>query len=272
MMTPEQRYLFDVTGYLHLKNVIRDEELKAAQEAADTYINTSPEELPPDFDSSGKHLPNGFAFSRALEALAMHPASWPIIKELTDNKPQLARGTMIADRIGVPEGGDALRLHSAREDFGRDRNCFENRNGKIYCDDFVVFPYLTDVYPGDGGLLVVPGSHKAEFDRPEHIFNNGTIDDEDAIPPGVENITPKAGDIVIISELLTHGALPWKPKDRYRCFLVLRYRPQDRGESRVPEEVRKRLAPETLELVSQADINHVKEIVKQDVVRLTQGD
>ncbi len=198
MMTPEQRYLFDVTGYLHLENAIQGEELKAAQVAADTYINTPTEELPDGFDSSGKHLPNGFAFSRALEALALHPASWQIIRELTDNKPQLARGTMIADRIGVPEGGDALRLHCAREDYGRDRNCFENRNGTIYCDDFVVFPYLTDVYPGDGGLLIVPGSHKAEYDRPKHIFNNGTIDDVDNIPLGVENITPKAGDILII--------------------------------------------------------------------------
>lgn len=269
MMTSEQRYLFDVTGYLHLENAIQGEELKAAQEAADTYINTPTEELPSGFDSSGKHLPNGFAFSRDLEALTLHPASWQIIKELTDNKPQLARGTMIADRIGVPEGGDALRLHCAREDYGRDRNCFENRNGRIYCDDFVVFPYLTDVHAGDGGLLIVPGSHKAEFDRPEHIFNNGTIDDVDNIPPGVENITPKAGDILIISELLTHGALPWIPKDRYRCFLVLRYRPQDRGESRVPPEVRERLAPETLELISRADTTHTKEIVKKDVVRLS---
>ena len=269
MMTPEQRYLFDVTGYLHLKNVICGEELKAAQEAADTYINASPDELPSGFDSSGKHLPNGFAFSRALEALTMHPASWPVIKELTDNKPQLFRGTMIADRAGMSESEEALRLHCAREDYGRDRNCFENRNGKIYCDDFVVFPYLTDVHPGDGGLLVIPGSHKAEYDRPEHIFNNGTIDDVDNIPQGVENITPKAGDIVIISELLTHGALPWKPKDRYRCILTLRYRPQDRGESRVPEELRERLAPETLELISRADHTHTKEIVKKDVVRLT---
>ena len=84
------------------------------------------------------------------------------------------------------------------------------------------------------------------------------------------NITPKAGDILIISELLTHGALPWKPKDRNRCFLVLRYRPQDRGESRIPEELRGRLAPETQELIAHVDQSHIKEIVKQDVVRLTE--
>jgi len=269
MMTPEQRYLFDVMGYLHLKNVIKGEELRAAQEAADSYINANPQELPTGFDSSGKHLPNGFAFAKPLEALTLHPASWLIIKELTDNKPQLARGTMIADRLGVPEGGEALRLHCAREDYGRDRNCFENRNGKIYCDDFVVFPYLTDVQPGDGGLLVIPGSHKAEFDRPPTLFNNGTPDDVIDIPEGVINITPSAGDIVIISELLSHGALPWIPKDRYRCILTLRYRPQNRGESRVSAEIRERLSPETIELISHADLSHTKDIVKHDVITLT---
>ena len=35
------------------------------------------------------------------------------------------------------------------------------------------------------------------FDRPEHLFNNGKIEDADDIPEGVVNITPKAGDFVI---------------------------------------------------------------------------
>ena len=73
MMTPEQRYLFDVTGYLHLKNALTDEELKTAQAAANEYINTPPEELPPGFDSSEKNLPNGFAFAKPLRGT--HTAS-----------------------------------------------------------------------------------------------------------------------------------------------------------------------------------------------------
>ena len=41
------------------------------------------------------------------------------------------------------------------------------------------------------------------------FYAEGKITDE--IPAGVVNITPKAGDIVIISEALTHGTLTWKP-------------------------------------------------------------
>jgi ectoine hydroxylase-related dioxygenase (phytanoyl-CoA dioxygenase family) len=268
-MTPKQRYQFDVTGYLHLENVLSAEELAAAREAAFRYINTPTEELPPGFRSNGKGFENGFAFDKALEALTVHPATWPIIKELTNNKPQLMRGTMMADRAGVSESEAPLYLHCAREDFGWESTRYLVKDDRIFCNDFVIFPYLTDVYPGDGGLLVVPGSHKAEFPRPETLFNHGVVEDKDSLPPGVVNITPKAGDMVIISELLTHGALPWKPKDRYRCFLVLRYGPQYRGESRVSQEVRARLSPETLELIAREHYTHTKEIIKMDVITLT---
>lgn len=268
-MTPKQRYQFDVTGYLHLENVLSPEELAAAQEAAFRYINTPPDELPPGFGFNGKAFENGFAFDKALEALTMHPVTWPIIKELTNNKPQFMRGTMMSDRAGVSESEAPLHLHCAREDFGWESTRYVVKDNRIFCNDFVIFPYLTDVHPGDGGLLVVPGSHKAEFPRPETLFNHGVAEDSDNLPPGVVNITPKAGDMVIISELLTHGALPWKPKDRHRCFLVLRYGSQYQGESRVSQEVRARLSPETLELIAQAHYTHRKEIINTDVITLS---
>ncbi len=44
-MTPEQRYLFDTVGYFSLKNALSSEELQRAQEAADRYINTPPDDL-----------------------------------------------------------------------------------------------------------------------------------------------------------------------------------------------------------------------------------
>ena len=47
-MTPEQRYQFNTIGYIHLRDVLNPEELRRAQEAADRYINTPPEDLPVD--------------------------------------------------------------------------------------------------------------------------------------------------------------------------------------------------------------------------------
>ena len=39
MMTEEQRYLFDLCGYLHLSNALTPEDLDAASQAAGRYID-----------------------------------------------------------------------------------------------------------------------------------------------------------------------------------------------------------------------------------------
>ncbi|MDP6506440.1 MAG: phytanoyl-CoA dioxygenase family protein, partial [Planctomycetota bacterium] len=172
-MTSEQRYLFDLNGYLHLKNVLSEDELHLAREAACRYINTPPEDLPKGFEVDGNRYVNGFAFDKALECLVFHPKTWPIILEFTDRRPRLSGGTL---QVSMADNDHhAFRLHCAREDTGPESSHYEARNDRIFCDNFAAFHYLTDVHPGDGGLVVIPGSHKSEFDRPLNFFNNGTM-------------------------------------------------------------------------------------------------
>ena len=78
-MTPEQRYLFDVTGYLHLQNVLSGKELQKAQDAAERYIQTPPEQWPSGFGADLERedftpYRHGFAFDKALECLCFHSA------------------------------------------------------------------------------------------------------------------------------------------------------------------------------------------------------
>ena len=258
-MTPEQRYFFDIAGYLHLENALGEEELRKAREAADRYMNTPPDQLPPGFEIDGWRHTHGFAFDKALEALAMHPSFWPIIRELTYDRPRLGNGTLIVDR----RRDSNSRLHCAREGYGWPSTRYGVRDGRIFCDDLVVFPYLDDVNPGDDGLVVVPGSHKAEFERPEQLYYDGLVTTE--VPDGVVNVTPRAGDVVIISELLTHGTMPWQPEDRVRRALVLRFKTQNTGTLDFPPEVLERLSPRTRDLVEPASFNTVKEIVKEQL-------
>ena len=56
MMTPDQRYFFDLTGYLHLRDVLSPAELAPAQAAADHYISMPPAEWPPEFGAD-PHTP-----------------------------------------------------------------------------------------------------------------------------------------------------------------------------------------------------------------------
>ena len=70
MMTPEQRYMFDITGYLHLKNVLTDEHLHRCQKSIEQYISTPQEDLPSDFGTkNGKIFDHAFAFDKSLESL-----------------------------------------------------------------------------------------------------------------------------------------------------------------------------------------------------------
>ena len=99
-------------------------------------------------------------------------------------------------------------------------------------------------------------------------YKDGTYNDDynsTEVPEGVANFNPKAGDVVVISELVVHGALSWQPKDRQRRFLTLRYCSQHIPASNpLPEGVKARLSPETLELIEVAPFQKIKSIVQQE--------
>lgn len=266
-MTPTQRYLFDLQGYLHIPDVLTPEQLASGRAAIDRYIATPDEQLPEGFARSadGKNYENGFAFDKALESLVMHPVLWPIIREFTHDKPAFSRGTLLVDTHEHPP----LKLHCAREDYGWQSTRYDTREGRIYCDDFVIFPYFDDVNRGDGGLIVIPGSHKAAFPRPASFCNDDALGTDAPLPHGIVNVTPKAGDVVIMTEMVAHGTLQWRPKDRMRRTLVLRYRPQFKGQPHaLPESIRAQLWPETLELMASAHYTETKAIVQSDTVPL----
>ena len=272
MMSPEQRYFFDLTGYLHLRNVLSEEELKPAQQAADRYISMPPEQWPPEFgtDLDRRDLTgyaHGFAFDKSLEVLTQHPAIWPILMELTDYRPRLNGGTLGYNR----HGHIFHRLHAGWRPSNRpDVRRYYVEDGKIRATDLVFFFYLTDVYPGDGGLIVLPGSHKAHFDRSPEMFYPGAVDNmdyvADTVPPGVHNPRFRAGDVFIMPEHLMHGALTWQPTDRDRRFLIVRYNVQHMvtGQRRpFPDAIRERLEPETIDLLELAPYYEYKDIVKE---------
>jgi len=189
------RYWLDLQGFVHLPQALSPSELASAQAAAQRLIDGGREgSLPPGWTApqgSGFYrdvrilpapspppppmvLPasvwraaQAFAWDRALERLCFHPASWPLILELTGGKPQLRRGTMIHDHATDNPAAGGL-MHSAREgpDFediiGKKSVHFSgsDEEGFLRCSNFLCFWNLDDVSPDDGGLLLVPGSHK----------------------------------------------------------------------------------------------------------------
>ena len=81
-MTPSQRYLFDLTGFLHIRGV-RGAELEAAQAAIEKLIATPRHEREAagfTHQADGNYPPeepivryeHAYAFDRVLERIAMH--------------------------------------------------------------------------------------------------------------------------------------------------------------------------------------------------------
>jgi len=128
-MTSEQRYFFDTTGYLHLSGALDSTELAAAQTAVQRYIDTPPEELPPGFAANGGGYAHGFAFDKVLETLALHPSIWPIVKELTADKPRFASGNL---RVNTCSDSEFGLLHCAREEWGPQTPRYHVSDGRIY--------------------------------------------------------------------------------------------------------------------------------------------
>ena len=186
-----------------MEGALSTEELAAASEAADRYCDAvfhGATPLPAGFEMMreehardegkfGGHLALAFAFDPALEKLAMHPRLWPIVCELTGGKPHLSGGgtrigTLIVDdamtEVGDPfdpehksrarQGGAGW--HSNRDGGGNSRYGLRE-DGTIHANNFVIFVYLDDVQPGDGGLLVIPGSHKSSFNNKSLLHDVG---------------------------------------------------------------------------------------------------
>ena len=119
-----------------------------------------------------------------------------------------------------------------------------------------------------------PGSHKAEFMRPPAMFGEYGLAARTAsretgssgggahphanqpLPAsyarlGLTQITMQPGDIMLLPEATTHLVMPWRPVDRRRQVLGLRYQMQHLGaEKEWPEAKLERCSANTRELLA----------------------
>ena len=249
-MTEDEKYLFDINGYIVVRDALPADDIARANAAIDRHTEDIRERVGDLSLSGGSEALRGSTgrgdldgaltwedpYGRPFRDMLVNPRVVPYLHEL------LGPGFRLDHNLGIltmRKGAEGHVLHGSSGP-GFDRHQYYIvREGRMHNGLTVAAYQLTDVNPGDGGLCVVPGSHKGNFPCPE-AMRHGT-----AYGEFVKQITCKAGDCVIFTEAVTHGTLPWTA-DHPRRTALFRYSPGNMAyvPHAWPEEMLALMSPE----------------------------
>jgi ectoine hydroxylase-related dioxygenase (phytanoyl-CoA dioxygenase family) len=216
MMTDEQRFLFDLQGYLVVPEVLDAAMVQRMRAAMDAHGVSPPEEKSDDY-RFGDFLRWSDDFRRLID----HPQIMPILVELLGPRFRLDHAYGMATRPkSEGQAAEKAVAHNLHHTAGMFHHgcCYVTHGSRIHNGLIVVSVALTDIAPGSGGFCCIPGSHKAIFLMPRHLFQ---IEEN----PLVRQVPQKAGDALIFTEALTHGTWPWADPRGGRRSVLLKYAP-----------------------------------------------
>lgn len=217
-MTPEEKFMFDLDGYLVIRDVLGRDEVDAlvevvkrefprnyTDEEADTHHGNHP---------GVRRAPRVSNWDAATQSLIDHPKVVPYLVELLGPRFRLDHDYGIFMTTGAKRGA----LHGGLSDLFH--HYYRYQDGVMQCGLSVVTFVLSDAGPGDGGFACVRGSHKSNFrtNLPEDVRKF------ERVPHYVVQPEVKAGDVIFFTEALAHGTLPWQALHE-RKVLLYKYGP-----------------------------------------------
>ena len=204
-MTDEERYEFDINGFIVVRNAIEPTALADMNAWLDTQ---------PDKDPAGRGkitTGNILTWGPLFRDLIDNPRVLPYLKTLMGDTLRLDHDYAIMSE----KGGSDLVLHGGGTPYDP-AQYYHAYHDRMYNGLTVASYALASIGPGQGGFCGIPGSHKASFPRPATI---------DLSSPLVRQVPMDAGDCVIFTEALTHGTLPWTAT-HHRRSLFFKYSPK----------------------------------------------
>lgn len=245
-------YLFDLRGFVILRNAINPELIAELNQSFDQFP-----ELPymgwwgnvqrlDNNGLAGVELQNIVEAGTPFEKLIDHPSWLSRLHRYCGEKGTYVDGLFIDECFAsVRRTGGFFPIHSGGQD-AVVRNQYRFTNGKFRCGQVNVLMALTDIGPGDGGTLVVPGSHKSSFvpDDVRAIYANR--ENYKTLPEGAVEVRLNAGDALMFVDALMHGATE-RTNSGERRVVIYRYGPswgRTRHGFEYSEELLARLTPE----------------------------
>lgn len=227
-MNDQEKYLFDLRGYIVVKNALTPEQVRDLSEVLEEQRKVPA----PKQKNKKRHIfgSDRTVFESEADAAWTSPSllEWggtyidlidlPTIAPYLETL--LGRGYRLDHDYLKIESADSkhmLYLHGGGQGAGGPRDivgptdggqCFYRyNNGKFYNGLVAVAFELSDVSPESGGFACVPGSHKMNFALPEDWRISKT---QDEVHECVDQVNANAGDAIIFTEACAHGTIPWE--------------------------------------------------------------
>lgn len=239
-MSHAQKYLFDLNGYLVIRGVHAKDEIEQANRAVDAHIDTlhertgnlrtsglygrESEALAGDGRTGRKDMGGMLGWKRPhcdpFRRMLCNPQLVPVLTELLGVGYRLDHSPLL---ITQELGAEGHTLHGgAITESGEPawplRYSFSH--GQMRNQLLTVCMQLSDAGPKDGGFCVVPGSHKSNFPIPPALADM-------ADPYLAEHVRQPAiapGDVLVFTEAVLHGTLPWTASHQRRA-VIYRFAP-----------------------------------------------
>ena len=221
MLTDTEKWLFDLHGFLVLKQAVSSEDVAEMVELCDTWDAMEDDDLPEPAhryrdDSTSPTTARTVCgpdyASGVFARLVLNREIMRVVLALTDNCPKhlnvcLTRNTVDNDDIPL-HGGFAGGIHNPA-------SMYQAANGRLFATFLNAAVSLVDV-PEESGFVCVPGSHKSEFAMPPDVNQNSPA-------PVVVSPSVGAGDVVLFTETLCHGGRRWTNAEEPRRTAFVRY-------------------------------------------------
>jgi len=223
-------YLFDLRGYLILRGALAPDQVQRLNEAFDTF---PPDLAPWDWwgnvqrsDSEGDNhkgfeLQNIVEAGPAFEELIDHPSWINYARTWAGEQDSYVEGLFIDECFAsVRRAGGYFDIHSGGY-HGALRGQYRYINGVFRCGQVNALMALTDIGPGDGGTMVIPGSHKSNLPHPVQPAGRGPMDEV----PGAIEVHLDAGDVLLFCDGIAHGGSSRTTTEGERRVVIYRYGP-----------------------------------------------
>ena len=221
MLSEEEKFRFDLQGYLVVRNVLSKTECSALAELSD---GVWPRQTT---DSAFRRTPKISQWGPEFLNLMDHPKVLPYLIELIGPKLRVDHDYCIF----MQPGASGQDIHGGPMRYESD-HWYHYQDGVIRNGLMVATWVLNDALPGDGGFVCIPGSHKTNFIRsvPTEVLK------QTQRPDYVVQPELRAGDVLIFTEALIHGTAEWTGEQERRALLY-KYSPPHSSWAKVPYDL-----------------------------------